>query len=163
MKVQFYPIRYVISWYVWDLIHILYSCCIFFLKERNTCIFYTKNVAAIEEPFLFNAFLQYCTVVQHITKMLYMSTNRGWHWTKNFGFGTYGNEAGVYNWRFWSGNSDHEVKSVQDQLAILPPETRTCLPHSTGSRRAVSECLLAYLRRFIIQNVHILPADNAVT
>ncbi len=82
---------------------------------------------------------------------------------KNFGFGTYGHEAGVYNWRFWSGKSGHKVKSVQDQLAILPPVTRTCLPHSTGSRRAVSECLLGYLRRFIIQNVHILPAENAVT
>ncbi len=44
-----------------------------------------------------------------------------------------------------------------------PTGTRTCGPHIKGSGRAVSEWQPASLRQLIIQTVHILQLDSAVT
>ncbi len=94
-------------------------------------------------------------------------------------------EAGVYKWsccgitwitshtvvvirlgqvRFYHGIGGLKV-TVSSRIfwSFSPTGTQTCAPHIRGSSRAVSEWYPAYLRQLIIQTVHILQLDSAVT
>jgi hypothetical protein len=65
---------------------------------------------------------------------------------------------------FWHGTGGLKVTVSSGNCGLFSPTgTRTCAPHIRGSSRAVSEWQPAYPRQLIIQTVHILQLDSAVT
>ncbi len=66
----------------------------------------------------------------------------------------------VYSWNWWS----LRLESIGEIFwPFSPTGARTCVPYIRGSSRAVSEKEPAYPRQLIIQTVHILQLNSAVT
>ncbi len=100
----------------------------------------------ITQPYMMRqAFCEWscCYYTTHITYILVMRLRQAWFW-----HGTGGLKVTVSSGNFWP---------------FSPTGTRTCAPHIRGSSRAVSEWQPAYPRQLIIQTVHILQLDSALT
>ncbi len=118
--------------------------------------------------FIFFHTIQYRTQLDHITQFM-----------MRLGL------ADVYEWNQWIFLGSHHISNCDEAWAgccfsmepvvfkvtvssgifwpSSPTGIRTCNPHIRGSSRAVSEWQPAYLRQLIIQTVHILQLDSAVT